>query len=132
MYSKVNFFFLHQETLVNLAALIVSLIITPLVSGHTLTTWTLFIIFSIFHVYANYKAVTAVVMNVMNRNRLFKVLDEFVASTNHHILSPSAANRAEPVFLRKYNIIFYGTKLNRCFVVNFYIDRSHLNVRLMI
>ena len=83
----------------NLAALITSLIITPVISGHMTATWTLFVMFSLLHIYANYKAVSSVVMEIFNRIRFFEVAATFVA--NRKVLTPKKANQAESVFLRE-------------------------------
>ncbi|XP_048582517.1 RUS family member 1 [Nematostella vectensis] len=84
-----------QETLVNLMALLAGLVITPLVTGHTLLTWVLFIIFTFLHLYANYCAVSSVVMETLNTTRLQIVTNEFLRTG--HVLSPDEVGKMEPV-----------------------------------
>ena len=89
-----------QETLVNLAALVTSLFLTPLISGRPTLTWFLFFLFSFLHIYANYKAVSSVVMEVFNRIRFFSVANSFL-STRKYAFTPLQANRTESIFFRK-------------------------------
>ncbi|XP_028310908.1 RUS family member 1 [Gouania willdenowi] len=86
-----------QETLVNLAGLLVSLILVPLVTDNLLLTLGLFFIFTALHLYANYKAVRSVVMETFNEARLSIALQSFLS--DKRVLSPPDVNRREPVFL---------------------------------
>lgn len=87
-----------QETLVNLAALIINLFLTPLASGNLELTWFLFSIFTFLHIYSNYKAVTCVVMKTFNYSRLKIVIDHcFKTPGCGEILEPASANAKEPV-----------------------------------
>ncbi|XP_061567652.1 RUS1 family protein C16orf58 homolog [Cololabis saira] len=85
-----------QETLVNLAGLLVSLILIPLVTDNPGLTLGLFFFFTILHLFANYKAVRSVVMDTFNEARLFIVLQQYLK--DKRILSPLEANQREPVF----------------------------------
>lgn len=84
-----------QETLVNLMALIAGLIITPLVSGNPLLTWTLFFIFTFLHLYANFRAVSSVVMETVSLPRLHLLVTEFLSTG--HIMTPKEVGGREPV-----------------------------------
>ncbi|KAI1884023.1 hypothetical protein AGOR_G00222110 [Albula goreensis] len=84
-----------QETLVNLAGLLVSLILIPLVTDNPLLTFTLFFFFTILHLLANYRAVRSVVMETLNEARLSILLHQHLS--DGRILSPSEANQREPV-----------------------------------
>lgn len=86
-----------QETLVNLAGLLVSLILIPLVTDNPVLTLSLFFLFTILHLFANYKAVRSVVMETFNEARLSIVFQQYL--TDRRILSPAEANRREPVML---------------------------------
>ncbi|XP_041829665.1 RUS1 family protein C16orf58 homolog [Melanotaenia boesemani] len=86
-----------QETLVNLAGLLVSLILIPLVTDNAVLTLSLFFLFTILHLFANYKAVRSVVMETFNEARLSIVLQQYLK--DKRILSPIEANQKEPVFL---------------------------------
>ncbi|XP_057201806.1 RUS1 family protein C16orf58 homolog [Triplophysa rosa] len=86
-----------QETLVNLAGLLVSLALIPLVTDNPLLTFTLFFLFTVLHLFANYKAVRSVVMETLNEARLSIVLHQYLL--NGQLLSPVEANQKEPVFL---------------------------------
>ncbi|KAJ8312647.1 hypothetical protein KUTeg_010020 [Tegillarca granosa] len=84
-----------QETLVNLAALICSLALIPLVTGNEMLIWSLFLLFTALHLYANYKAVTSVVMETFNQARLHIVVKEYL--TSFTIPSVANVNYKEPV-----------------------------------
>uniref|UniRef100_A0A3P9IWX6 Zgc:162613 n=1 Tax=Oryzias latipes TaxID=8090 RepID=A0A3P9IWX6_ORYLA len=86
-----------QETLVNLAGLVVSLILIPLITDNSSLSLGLFFLFTILHLFANYKAVRSVVMETFNQARLSIVLQQYLK--DKRILSPFEANRREPVFL---------------------------------
>lgn len=117
-------FFPHKETLVNLAGLLVSLVLIPLVTDNPLwvtpwyvshvvkksvpdtvlicalscrLTFILFFLFTVLHLFANYKAVRSVVMETFNEARLSIVLHRYLL--NGQVLSPVEANQREPVFL---------------------------------
>ncbi|KAL7377918.1 hypothetical protein ABVT39_006184 [Epinephelus coioides] len=100
-----------QETLVNLAGLLVSLMLIPLVTDNTILTLSLFFLFTVLHLFANYKAVRSVVMETFNEARLSIVLQQYVR--DGQILSPVEANQREPVFfeLRKTVPIRLGVRL---------------------
>lgn len=100
-----------QETLVNLAGLLVSLMLIPLVTDNTVLTLSLFFLFTVLHLFANYKAVRSVVMETFNEARLSIVLQQYVR--DGQILSPLEANQREPVFfeLRKTVPIRLGVRL---------------------
>ncbi|XP_063761050.1 RUS1 family protein C16orf58 homolog isoform X2 [Eleginops maclovinus] len=100
-----------QETLVNLAGLLVSLILIPLVTDNPILTLSLFLLFTILHLFANYKAVRAVIMETFNEARLSIVLQQYL--TDKRILSPLEANQREPVLLefKKTMPIKLGVKL---------------------
>ncbi|KAM6905128.1 RUS family member 1 [Xenentodon cancila] len=85
-----------QETLVNLAGLLISFILIPLVTDNPGLTLSLFFFFTILHLFANYKAVRSVVMDTFNEARLLIVLQQYLK--DKRILSPPEANRREPVF----------------------------------
>ncbi|XP_061702643.1 RUS family member 1-like [Syngnathoides biaculeatus] len=86
-----------QETLVNLAGLLISLILIPLVTDSPVLTLSLFFLFTALHLFANYKAVRSVVMETLNEARLAILLRRFLQ--DGHIFTPREANRKEPVFL---------------------------------
>ncbi|KAG7334677.1 hypothetical protein KOW79_001273 [Hemibagrus wyckioides] len=86
-----------QETLVNLAGLLVSLVLIPLVTDNPVLTFLLFFLFTALHLFANYKAVRSVVMETLNEARLAIVLRRYLL--DGRILSPAEANGREPVFL---------------------------------
>ncbi|XP_067089303.1 RUS1 family protein C16orf58 homolog [Osmerus mordax] len=86
-----------QETLVNLAGLLISLGLIPLVTDNPLLTFILFSVFTILHLFANYKAVRSVVMETLNEARLAILLRQYLR--DGRVLSPQEANHREPVFL---------------------------------
>ncbi|OCT61817.1 hypothetical protein XELAEV_18047846mg [Xenopus laevis] len=84
-----------QETLVNLAGLLVSLFLVPLVSDSMMTTYLLFFLLTSLHLYANYRAVRSVIMETLNQSRLSIVLHHYLKEGK--ILDPEAANLQEPL-----------------------------------
>ncbi|XP_041813434.1 RUS1 family protein C16orf58 homolog [Chelmon rostratus] len=100
-----------QETLVNLAGLLVSLVLIPLVTDNPILTLSLFFLFTTLHLFANYKAVRSVVMETFNEARLSIVLQQYLK--DRQILNPLEANQREPVFLefRKAVPIKLGVRL---------------------
>ncbi|XP_041633869.1 RUS1 family protein C16orf58 homolog [Cheilinus undulatus] len=100
-----------QETLVNLAGLLVSLILIPLVTDNPVLTLSLFFLFTVLHLFANYKAVRSVVMETFNEARLSIVLQQYLK--DKQILSPLEANQREPVFfeLKKTMPVRLGVRL---------------------
>ncbi|XP_069860164.1 RUS family member 1-like [Dipodomys merriami] len=85
-----------QETLVNLAGLLVSLLMLPLVSGCPSLSLGCFFLLTALHIYANYRAVRALVMETLNENRLRLVLKHFLQKGE--ILDPASANQMEPLW----------------------------------
>ncbi|XP_066485069.1 RUS family member 1 [Tiliqua scincoides] len=86
-----------QETLVNLAGLLFSLLLIPLVAENLCLTYILYGLFTVLHLYANYRAVRAVCMETLNRARLRLVLHHFLQSGT--VLDPAVANPREPLLL---------------------------------
>lgn len=84
-----------QETLVNLAGLLVSLLVVPLVSENLWVTYLLFLFLTSLHLYANYRAVRSVVMDTLNQSRLSIILEHFLQQGR--ILRPAEANCMEPL-----------------------------------
>ncbi|KAM6914015.1 RUS family member 1 [Lycodopsis pacificus] len=100
-----------QETLVNLAGLLVSLMLIPVVTDNPILTVSLFLLFTVLHLFANYKAVRSVVMETLNEARLSIVLKGYLR--DGRVLSPLEANQREPVLLefRKTVPIKLGVRL---------------------
>lgn len=71
-----------QETLVNLAALVTSLTILPLIISNFILTWVTFILCVVMHLLANYQAVRSVRMESLNRPRLLYTLDKWTTSAS--------------------------------------------------
>ncbi|XP_062954715.1 RUS family member 1 isoform X1 [Cynocephalus volans] len=85
-----------QETLVNLAGLLVSLLMLPLVSDQPGFSLGCFLLLTALHIYANYRAVRALVMETLNEGRLRLVLKHFLQSGE--VLDPTSANHMEPLW----------------------------------
>ncbi|XP_053411066.1 RUS family member 1 [Nycticebus coucang] len=85
-----------QETLVNLAGLLVSLLILPLVSDCPSFSLGCFFFLTALHIYANYRAVRAIVMETLNEGRLRLVLKHFLQ--RGEVLGPTSANKMEPLW----------------------------------
>nr|XP_032619054.1 RUS1 family protein C16orf58 homolog isoform X2 [Chelonoidis abingdonii] len=84
-----------KETLVNLAGLLVSLLLIPLVTDRLQLTYTLYGLFTALHLYANYRAVRAVCMETLNRARLRLALRHFLCQG--WVPTPAHANPREPL-----------------------------------
>ncbi|XP_005405383.1 PREDICTED: RUS1 family protein C16orf58 homolog [Chinchilla lanigera] len=85
-----------QETLVNLAGLLVSLAMLPLVSGCPSLSLGCFFLLTALHIYANYRAVRALVMETLNEKRLQLVLKHFLQ--RGEVLDTASANQMEPLW----------------------------------
>lgn len=85
-----------QETLVNLSALVCSLILVPLVSGQAIFVWSLFSFFTCLHLFANYRAVKSLRMSTLNETR-FEILAHNYLK-NGQILGLKETNGLEPLF----------------------------------
>lgn len=67
-----------QETLVNLAAFLFSLLLLRIVAGNPWLLYSIFISFTLLHIFANYRAVSCVVMETFNRSRYAIVVRRFL------------------------------------------------------
>lgn len=85
-----------QETLVNLLAMLCSLVILPVISGHFVLVWVLFALLTCLHLFANYRAVRAVRMESLNQARLHIIVDRFLRSGE--MPGIVEVNGLEPVF----------------------------------
>ncbi|KAG2463694.1 PATL2 protein, partial [Polypterus senegalus] len=88
-----------QETLVNLAGLLISLLIIPLVADNIILTFVLYFFFTGLHLFSNYQAVCSVVMETLNQARLSILTYHYLKEGS--ILTPVEANQREPVLPRK-------------------------------
>ncbi|XP_028670774.1 RUS1 family protein C16orf58 homolog [Erpetoichthys calabaricus] len=100
-----------QETLVNLAGLLISLLIIPLVADNIILTFVLYFFFTGLHLFSNYKAVCSVVMETLNQARLSILTYHYLKEGS--VLTPVEANQREPVLpsFRRRLEIQLGTKL---------------------
>ncbi|XP_044246072.1 RUS family member 1 isoform X2 [Ursus arctos] len=87
---------LAKETLVNLAGLLVSLLMLPLVSACPSFSLGCFFFLTALHIYANYRAVRALVLETLNEGRLRLVLKHFLQRGD--VLGPTSANQMEPLW----------------------------------
>ena len=84
-----------QETLVNLLALCVNLVLLPLLSDTPLLSFSLFIMLAALHIYSNYRAVSCLVITSLNSARLHILLDHY--KHQHSVQTPAQVNHQEPV-----------------------------------
>ncbi|XP_053116753.1 RUS family member 1 [Hemicordylus capensis] len=84
-----------QETLVNLAGLLFSLLLIPLVADNLCLTYSLYGLFTVLHLYANYRAVRAICMETLNWARLRLVLCHFLRWEK--VPDPALVNPQEPL-----------------------------------
>ncbi|KAF4015780.1 hypothetical protein G4228_007380 [Cervus hanglu yarkandensis] len=92
-----------QETLVNLAGLLVSLLMLPLVSDSPSLSLGCFFFLTTLHVYANYRAVRALVIETLNEQRLWLVLRHFLQ--RGEVLGPTSANQMEPLWTDQVQVV---------------------------
>ncbi|XP_066577997.1 RUS family member 1 [Amia ocellicauda] len=85
-----------QETLVNMAGLLVSLLLIPVVTDNSVLTFALFFLFTSLHLFANYWAVRSVIMETLNQARLSILTHQYLL--DGRVLTPALANHREPVF----------------------------------
>ncbi|XP_074641058.1 RUS family member 1-like [Tubulanus polymorphus] len=85
-----------QETMVNLAALLCSMVLIPLVAQNQSLVWLCYVIFTALHLFANYKAVTVVVMESLNQARL-KIIIEHYLTRDSYFAPVRLVNYLEPV-----------------------------------
>lgn len=84
-----------QETLVNLVALCVNLVLLPLVSGTPGLPFILFLVLASLHIYSNFRAVSCLVFTSLSSTRLHLLLDRY--RETGVIESPATINHLEPV-----------------------------------
>ena len=88
-----------QETLVNLVALLVNLVVLPIVSESMAFTWIVFISLTILHLFSNFKAVSSLCFQTLNKDRLILVLKSYQESRGTKIEAPKLINKKENVFI---------------------------------
>lgn len=82
-----------QETMINLIALIINLIILPWLSNYPGFVFPLFLLMTCLHIFANFKAVRSLEFSTLNLGRLNVLLEAFDQTGS--ILSIPQANRKE-------------------------------------
>lgn len=88
-----------QETLVNLAAFLFSLLLLRIVAGNPWLLYSVFISFTLLHIFANYRAVSCVVMETFNRSRYAIVVKSFLETAGD--IAPVAwVNACESVWIQ--------------------------------
>ncbi|CAF0769041.1 unnamed protein product [Brachionus calyciflorus] len=112
-----------QETLVNLVALILNMIILSYVKDSMSLIWTLFLVFVFGHIFANYNAVKSVIMKTFNRNR-FKITCQEYFETGQ-VFSPVISNKRESVLMVKKG--FFKIDLGACFSKRNFVDEYFIN-----
>ncbi|KAH9286658.1 RUS1 family protein C16orf58 -like protein [Echinococcus granulosus] len=92
-----------QETLSNLLALVVNLILIALVTGNLILIWLLFILLAPIHLYANWRAVRCLEFTTLNRGRFSILMQDWLRQHNElsdqlpPLLSVHEVNRREPI-----------------------------------
>ncbi|KAL6734377.1 hypothetical protein Aduo_004923 [Ancylostoma duodenale] len=114
-----------QETMVNVTALISSLIMLPLVSGKHTLIWFLFVAFTGVHLYANYRAVRSLNMETLNLKRATILIRSWLSSG--HIPSVQECNKAEPLF-SSFGRRYLGCSLYEMLSYQNKVPSAHLEV----
>ncbi|XP_055942800.1 RUS family member 1-like isoform X2 [Argiope bruennichi] len=93
-----------QETLVNLFALLVSLIILPFVTQSMVLTWIVYVLMASIHLIANYCAVTSVVMETFNESRFHIYTNHYMNEglQNRKFLTVTEVNQKENLFYMSF------------------------------
>lgn len=94
-----------QETVVNLAGLLVNLWLTPLVAGKPTLVWGLFLVFTVLHLLANHRAVSVVCMETLNKNRLHIVMADYLSTGS--VPAPASVNAREPILMLSTRVLSY-------------------------
>uniref|UniRef100_A0A1I8A3Y6 GHMP_kinases_C domain-containing protein n=1 Tax=Steinernema glaseri TaxID=37863 RepID=A0A1I8A3Y6_9BILA len=98
-----------QETLVNLTALIASLVIIPAAHGNSAIVWSLYIFFTVLHLFANYMAVRSLQFDILNERTLVICVRQFIK--NRTVPSIAEANKWEPIFGNVSGPRHFGCKI---------------------
>ncbi|KAL5112397.1 RUS family member 1 [Taenia crassiceps] len=92
-----------QETLSNLLALVVNLILITMVTGNLMLIWLLFTLLTPIHLYANWRAVRCLEFTTLNRARFSILLQDWLRKHDElsdqlpPLLSVHEVNRREPI-----------------------------------
>ena len=86
-----------QETLVNLAALVINLAVLPLLGDDMMLTWIMFLLLTALHVFANFRAVKSLRFRTLNQQRALILLREFLY--RFRIARIDDVNREESVWI---------------------------------
>ncbi|KAL7642651.1 UNVERIFIED_CONTAM: hypothetical protein RMT77_007215 [Armadillidium vulgare] len=86
-----------QETLVNLAGLITSLTLLPVLTSSPIITWATFLLLVCLHVFTNFKAMRSLHMKTLNRPRLLQIFHSYVRDL--FVPEVEITNENEPLFL---------------------------------
>lgn len=88
-----------QETLVNLAAFLCSLLLLRLLAGNLWCVYILFVSLTFVHIFANYRAVSCVVMETFNQSRYGILVRNFLGTAGH-IAPVDWVNARESVWIQ--------------------------------
>lgn len=112
-----------QETMVNLVALLLNIILLSIVKDSTALIWPLFILFVTGHIFANYKAVKSLVIETFNFNRFGILARNYFE--NGIILDPKTVNNTEPVLytIRRHFNVKFGCRLDHLKNLNIDFNR---------
>lgn len=105
-----------QETVVNLAGLLVNLWLTPLVAGRPILVWGLFVVFTMLHLLANHRAVSVVCMETLNKNRLHIVMTDYLSTGS--VSTPTSVNAREPIIWASTRQLSYTLGAHVSSIVN--------------
>ncbi|VDM96689.1 unnamed protein product [Onchocerca ochengi] len=86
-----------QETLINVFALLCSLLLLPVVSGNVVSIWLLFCLFTFIHLYGNYRAVKSLQFRTLNQSMLRIIVNNYVETRKTGTVNE--VNDEEPILL---------------------------------
>ncbi|KAL3995165.1 Vitamin B6 photo-protection and homoeostasis family protein [Acanthocheilonema viteae] len=99
-----------QETLINVFALLCSLLLLPVVSGNVLCIWLLFCLFTFIHLYGNYRAVKSLQFKTLNQSLLRIIVKNYIEARKTGTVSE--VNNKEPILHWDSWRRYYGCRLS--------------------
>ncbi|EJW74778.1 hypothetical protein WUBG_14315 [Wuchereria bancrofti] len=100
-----------QETLINVFALLCSLLLLPVVSKNAVFVWLLFCLFTFIHLYGNYRAVKMLQFRTLNQSLLRIVVKDYIQTRK--IGTVNEMNNKEPILLHwSSSRHYYGCRLS--------------------
>ncbi|CAG9538895.1 unnamed protein product [Cercopithifilaria johnstoni] len=105
-----------QETMINVCALLCSLLLLPIVSENVVSVWLLFCLFTFIHLYGNYHAVKSLQFNTLNQSLLQITVKNYTETGKTGTVSE--VNNKEPMLYWSSSRRYYGFRLSGVLMSN--------------